>query len=93
MLRASTRSSPGSSVVRSSGSSSLSGLATASAWRRASPAGSSSRSKSAAETNGELSTSVNPVAASARPVVRRSRCGPVSPRPAVARGCATGMFS
>ena len=40
-----------------------------------------------------LITSTNPAPARARPMVRRSRCGAVSPCPAVARGIRTGMFS
>ena len=53
-LRFSTRSRPGSSVVRSSGSSSRIGLTSRGARRRGSPAGSCSRSASAAEPNGLL---------------------------------------
>ena len=56
-FRARTRNSPGSSVVRSSGSSSLSGLAITTAGRRMSSGGSPSRSASARAANGEDSTS------------------------------------
>src|SRR2546430_1084727 len=70
-LRASTRNRPGSTVVRSSGSSSLSGLATSTAGRRGSSSGSPSRSASARDPNGEGSTSTKPASASVRPAARR----------------------
>ena len=59
-FRVSTRNSPGSRVVRSSGSSSLSGFATATAGRRMSSGGSPSRSASDRGPNGDDSTSTKP---------------------------------
>ena len=88
-----TRNRPGSRVVRSSGSSSLSGFATSTAWRRMSSGGSPSRSASARDPNGHDSTSTYPASASVRPTERRSRWRGVSPRPASARGIRAGTFS
>ena len=79
--------------MRSSGSSSLSGFATATAARRLSSVGSPSMSASAGDANGQDSTSTYPASASVRPTERRSRWRGVSPRPASARGIRTGTFS
>ena len=93
MFLARTRNTPGSSVVRSSGSSSLSGFATTTAGRRRSSGGSPSRSASNRDANGADSTSTYPDSASVRPTDRRSRCRGVSPRPASARGIRLGTLS
>ena len=80
-------------MVRSSGSSSLSGFATTTAGRRMSSGGSASRSASDRDPNGDARISTNPDSAIVRPTERRSRWRGVSPRPASARGIRAGMFS
>ena len=94
MFRLSTRNSPGSSVVCSSGSSSLSGLARASMSRRESPGGSWSASASAAETNGAESTSTyaGPGQAPADRAAQPLPDGQPVPGEGARHG-ATGMFS
>src|SRR5439155_1288778 len=79
MFRASPRNKPGSRVVRSRGSSSLSGFATTTAGRRMSSGGSPSRSASDRDANGDDRISTNPDSASVLPTERRSRWRGVSP--------------
>ena len=86
-------SSPGSSVVRSSGSSSASGLASRSGAAPRVVGRQAERVEAAvADERVARAPRRSPAPASARPTRRRSRCASVRPRPAGGRGSTTGML-